>query len=351
MASEVTIRGAGIFGLSIAWECLRRGATVTVIDPAGPGAGASGGPVGALAPHVPDGWNPKKAFQLDTLLAAPAFWAEIAEAGGGAPGYGRTGRLQPLSDAAAARRASARAAEAAARWRGQAEWRVVSDADLGSRVGIGWSAGLAHRAPRPRHALGAPDPPAAVTALSAAIRARGGRIVAEAPDRGAVVWATGAAGLEALSQATGQPVGRAIKGQAARLRHDAADRPQIFADGIHIVPHADGTVAIGSTTEADFTDPTTPDDRLEALIGRARALVPALERAPVVARWAGLRPRSRTRAPMLGRWPGRPGHFLANGGFKIGFGVAISAAVAMADLVIDGRDGIPEGLRVEDNLR
>ena len=28
-----------------------------VIDPAGPGAGASGGVVGALAPHAPDKWN------------------------------------------------------------------------------------------------------------------------------------------------------------------------------------------------------------------------------------------------------------------------------------------------------
>ena len=35
-------------------------------------------------------------------------------------------------------------------------------------------------------------------------------------------------------------------------------------------------------------------------------------------RWAGLRPRARSRAPMLGAWPGRPGHFIANGGFKIG---------------------------------
>ena len=53
MASvDVTVRGAGIFGLSIAWACVRRGASVRVVDPAGPGAGSSGGIVGALAPHV-----------------------------------------------------------------------------------------------------------------------------------------------------------------------------------------------------------------------------------------------------------------------------------------------------------
>ncbi|WP_336043342.1 FAD-dependent oxidoreductase, partial [Pseudooceanicola nanhaiensis] len=74
MGVDVTIRGAGIFGLSIAWVLLRKGATVRVVDPHGPGAGSSGGIVGALAPHVPEAWNAKKAFQLDSLLMAEAFW-------------------------------------------------------------------------------------------------------------------------------------------------------------------------------------------------------------------------------------------------------------------------------------
>ncbi len=45
--AEVTIKGAGIIGLSIAWECILRGAKVQVIDPHGIGAGSSGGIVGA----------------------------------------------------------------------------------------------------------------------------------------------------------------------------------------------------------------------------------------------------------------------------------------------------------------
>ena len=60
---KLTVRGAGIFGLSIAWVLPQRGAQVQVIDPDGVGAGASGGIVGALAPHVPENWNPKKQFQ------------------------------------------------------------------------------------------------------------------------------------------------------------------------------------------------------------------------------------------------------------------------------------------------
>lgn len=53
MASvDVTVRGAGIFGLSIAWALVQRGARVQIVDPFGAGAGSSGGIVGALAPHV-----------------------------------------------------------------------------------------------------------------------------------------------------------------------------------------------------------------------------------------------------------------------------------------------------------
>ena len=94
---DVTIRGAGIFGLSIAWACVVRGARVQVIDPHGAGAGSSGGVVGALAPHVPENWNAKKAFQLDSLLMAESFWDEVTSVGGRSAGYVRSGRIQPIA--------------------------------------------------------------------------------------------------------------------------------------------------------------------------------------------------------------------------------------------------------------
>ena len=75
----------------------------------------------------------------------------------------------------------------------------------------------------------------------------------------------------------------------------------------------------------------------------------AIAGAPVVARWAGLRPRARSRAPILGEWPDRPGHYIANGGFKIGFGMAPKVGQVMADLILRGQDTIPDGFRVSDN--
>ncbi len=107
-STDLTIRGAGIFGLSIAWIATQRGAQVQVVDPNGPAAGSSGGIVGALAPHVPENWNAKKAFQLESLLMAETFWAEAEATGGGTSGYSRSGRLQPIIDENALNLARAR---------------------------------------------------------------------------------------------------------------------------------------------------------------------------------------------------------------------------------------------------
>ena len=45
---DLTVRGGGIFGLSIAFACARRGARVRLVETAAIGAGCSGGVVGAL---------------------------------------------------------------------------------------------------------------------------------------------------------------------------------------------------------------------------------------------------------------------------------------------------------------
>ncbi len=336
---DVTIRGAGIFGLSIAHACAREGARVRVIDPYGIGAGASGGIVGALAPHVPEGWNAKKAFQLHSLLMAEDWWADVARIGGADPGYARTGRLQPLPDARAVDAARARGMEASLLWQGRARWDVIP------ATGTAWEPHsptglLIHDTLTARI-----HPRMALAALVASIRAQGGEVVTDGADQGQVIHATGTHGLTALSDHLGRNVGGAVKGQALLLQYDAAILPQLFIDGLHIVPHADGTVAIGSTSENTWGDPTSTDAQLDALQATAIAAVPALAQASVIDRWAALRPRAKSRAPVLGPWPDRPGHFIANGGFKIGFGMAPYVAEVTADLVLTGKDAIPDAFR------
>lgn len=323
--------GAGIFGLSVAYACAQRGAKVRVIDPTGVGAGASGGIVGALAPHVPEQWNDKKAFQLDSLLMAQGFWDGVAALTGQATGYVRSGRLQPLADQAAVELARKRAGTATELWQGRADWQVVaaSGAAWEPPSASGWLV---------RDTLSALlHPRQATRALAEAVKALGGQVVKDGDTQGAAVWATGVAGLDGL--------GNGVKGQAALLDFDAGGLPQLFAETLHIIPHLDGTVAVGSTSEREYQDGHVTDAALDDMIARARAAMPVLRGAQVLERWAGVRPRAKSRAPLLGVHPLKPGEFIANGGFKIGFGMAPKVGEVMADLVLEGRDAIPAGFR------
>nr|WP_281277443.1 FAD-binding oxidoreductase [Paracoccus methylarcula] len=340
----MTVVGGGILGLCCAWEMIRRGTRIRVIEAERIGAGSSGGHVGALAPHAPENWNAKKAFQLDSLLMAEDFWAGIGAASGLPTGYGRAGRAQPVADAAEAERLQERIAASIRQWPAHMTMRLTDRPTAPlfphSPSGLWLEDGLTARI----------NPRAALAALAAAIRAGGGEVVEgrvlhpqDIP--GPALWATGVAGLEALSQDLGYAVGKGVKGQSALLRLDAGAAAQIFAGGLHIVPHEDGTVAVGSTSENDFTDDRT-DAQLDDIIARARGICPLLADAPVIDRWSGIRPRAKSRAPLLGAWPGREGHFVANGGFKIGFGTAPKIAVVMADLLLDGVDAIPDGFRL-----
>lgn len=327
---DVTIRGAGVFGLAVAWACQQRGAKVRVIDPGGVAGGASGGVVGALAPHVPENWNPKKAFQLDSLLMAEGFWKAVEDASGQRTGYTRTGRLQPIADERALALARGRQDSAKALWQHHATWRLVRIS------GVDWEPASPTGALVFDSLSALIHPRQATQALATAIVAGGGQIVTDGEPEGAEVWATGVRGLEG-------GLGNGVKGQAAVLAYDARGLPQLYADALHIIPHCDGTVAVGSTSEREFNSPDATDDQLEDVIARARAALPVLRDAPVLERWAGVRPRAKSRAPLLGHHPLKSGAFIANGGFKIGFGMAPKVGEVMADLVLEGINTIPEG--------
>lgn len=342
---DVTVYGAGIFGLSVAWSCVKRGARVQVIDPNGVAAGSSGGIVGALAPHTPENWNDKKEFQFQSLTMAEDYWAEVAEVSGQSPGYARSGRLQPIPDQRVHDLAIARQQGAAELWCGKATWDIKPAADF-----EGWCPNsptdlVIHDTLSARI-----HPRQACKALAAALKANGVEIKSEGAPKGHIVWATGWRGLLELSKEIERPIGNGVKGQAILLELDRADLPQLFADALHVIPHADGTVAIGSTSERDFADPYATDAQLDEVYHRAVDAVPALRNAPILARWAGVRPRAKSRAPMLGHHPVRAGEFIANGGFKIGFGMAPKAGEVAADLILENRDEIPEGFRPEASL-
>jgi len=342
---DVTILGAGVFGLSIAFCCAQQGARVRVIDPAGVASGASGGIVGALAPHTPDLWLPKKQFQLESLLYSRIFWPEIEAISGLSTGFSSQGRLQPINEERLIALALSRIVDAEKNWGDTAIWEVISASTAGEWAPPSATDQLIH------DTLSAHiHPQQATLALGRAVENLGGVITTAGALQGAIVDARGWQGLVKISETLGQEVGNGVKGQAALLDFARPGEPQLFADGLHIVPHLDGTVAIGSTSERYFKSPTDTDGQLNDLIAKARKLFPVLRDAQVLARWAGVRPRASTRAPMLGVHPVTPGWFIANGGFKIGFGMAPKIGQVMAALILDGDDHIPDDFRASASI-
>ncbi len=348
---DVLILGGGVFGLWCARACLEAGLSVTLAEAGRLGAGASATPVGALAPHDPVGRSELKALQLAGLRALPGEVAALEAETGMATGYARTGRLALLSSAAAAARLPERAAAARATWGPGEALRPATQAELAA-------AGVAPRAAPHGAAFDTLtariDPPRYLAALARSIEGRArvlegwraGRLVAGGAEfdqgriaAGAVVVAAGWESARLLGLAWPEA---GVKGQSAVL--DARlppETPAITRPGLYVVGHAQG-VAVGSTAERDWARPG-PDDRLDPVIAAARETVPALADAPVLRRWAGIRPRAPGAGPMIGPWPGETGLWAATGGYKIGLALAHLAGRAVA-AGLAGGDGpaLPE---------
>ena len=119
-------------------------------------------------------------------------------------------------------------------------------------------------------------------------------------------------------------------------------------DGRYLVPRVNGTVLVGSTMEeVGFVDQVTEEGT--ALLAEAAAsLIPALSEARIVESWAGLRPMSADRWPILGPDPEMEGLFYAAGHGRNGILFAPLVGRAVADLILTGTtevDWKPFGVR------
>ena len=147
--------------------------------------------------------------------------------------------------------------------------------------------------------------------------------------------AAGYTSFRHIAAMTGQDIGGGVKGQAALFRcSEAAGQSLIYDDGTYIVPHDDGHCAVGSTSEKQWQDASTPDPDQSDFIARAKRLCPPLRDAELVRRWAGVRPRCARTDPIIGRLiPDRP-IYVATGGYKITFGIAHRMARRVADEIL-----------------
>ena len=338
MDAECLVIGAGVFGLSVARALKSAGRDVVVVDAVGPGAGASGTPLGVLAPHAPDRWNEKKQAQFEALTTLSSVVSELESETGVDIGYRQCGRLIPLTRETHLPLWQSRARDAETNWRGVASLQIVTPESLWldeSAAPFGAAqCGLTARIDARRYCdalaanLGAIEGGYHLTHLAAgsATFANGSTLRAK--------WIILATGSNAFSHIPdpeeGTPSGRGEKGQAAVLRLapgiDVDDFPLIYRDRLYIVPRGEGLVSVGATSERVYEDPEATDEQLEALIERAKAICPRLEGAEIVERWARLRPRAADKRLLVGPHPTLAGVIIATGGFKTGLAMAHFAA-------------------------
>jgi glycine oxidase len=362
---DVAIIGAGILGLWCAYLCVRAGFRPLLIDRSGIAAGASGGIVGALMPHQPSAWSPKKALQLAGLLDLPAWIERLQAKTGLSAGYLRSGRIMPIWTEAERARHMMWGEGASRFWPRNYSWTI------GQQPSPLWldpecaPLGVANDSLAARL-----DPRKMCAVLAKAIENHadfdfGTGVAAILPDRsilmndankivaGAVLITTGINSFKLVEPFVGRMAGGGVKGQAALLRPSTPlaqpDLPVLYADGLYVIAHDNGMVAVGSTSENDWQDDTSTDTLLDELLLKARRFCPLLREAEVIERWAGVRPKHESRDPIVVQLTEAPGLIVVTGGFKISFAVAhLMAAEAVGYLTGTAgpwRDTLAQGWR------
>ncbi|GAB5453859.1 MAG: glycine oxidase ThiO [Henriciella sp.] len=104
---------------------------------------------------------------------------------------------------------------------------------------------------------------------------------------------------------------------------------------LYIVPKAD-RIIIGATSEPGRAITQPEPDQIAELRAQAIRICPALEHAPTLESWAGIRPGLKNHAPLLGQTR-LDGLFVASGHYRNGILLAPTTAQIMADLIIHGR--------------
>ena len=285
---DVIIIGAGVFGLWAARHAIKRGERVLVLEKRSLGAGASGGFLGALMPHMPDNWNAKKQMQFEALASIGDAIGALEDDTGVSCGFRRCGRLMPLGHEKMLAHAHARIEGAKTNWQAKSDNYSMEliPAGLVGSIADGWlneatapfgatydtlSARVNPRAYLKAlesyilgdtRQLGSIRSGCAVTSVLPGQTAEEATQVqledGESLSCGRVVIANGWEAYDLLSSMkarvnTQLVTGRGVKGQAVLMAIDHDDnRPIIYDNGSYIVPQADNKIAVGSTSIKDW---------------------------------------------------------------------------------------------------
>lgn len=343
--------GGGVIGAACAFALAREGLAVTLLERDALAAHASGAAAGMLAPIGELEREPAAlALGLSSLALFPALVRELGELSGIDPQHATSGILRVARSEEEARTLAARARElpdlglewldaAAARELEPALAPQLHGALLSPREGQVASALLVRALARAAGRLGARiETGAPVHGLvREGTRVRGVRTAAgERPCRHVVLcagaWTPAAA---AWLDSAAAPAIEPVRGQILALDPvGAPPRHVVWGGSVYLVPRRDGSLVVGATEEHVGFDCRTTAQGVGELLAAAPRLVPGLAAAGFRGAWAGLRPATPDRLPLVGPWPGAEGLVLAAGHHRSGVLLAPRTAQLVADCVL-----------------
>lgn len=352
---DCVIVGAGVVGLSLAYELSSHGWSLLVVDRREPGREASWAGAGILPPaNRATARHPYDHLRGLSFELHAQWAAQLREASGIDTGFRRCGAVyvgRTIGETASLRG-----------WYGLLQEEAVRVQSLDeaalAEVEPGLAGTLAER--RARAAFFLPDEvqlrnPRHLQALQAVCRARG----VEIRDHVEVLnWKTTGERIEAAETSGGPLVGERfcvtsgawtqrllaklqvetgilpIRGQMLQFQTDRPPCRRVINDGPrYIVPRDDGLTLVGSTEEEVGFDCRTTDEAIAELSRLAVELLPGLAGAKLVRSWAGLRPASYDGLPYIGRLPGLKNGFAAAGHFRSGLYLSPGTATVLGQLM------------------
>ncbi len=326
--SDITVVGAGVIGLTIAYSCARRGASVTVYDP-DPKRSASRAAAGLLIPCGGRISRAHLALRRASYDLYPDFIKELEEFSGQQCGFRREGFLTLAYGPTAlpSLRGLAGCLKGA-----QVRHQLLDpeacfemEPALSREVGGGLLSEAAQVDPeRVQQSL-----LEACLRLGASILPE--RVTSLANLSGQVVVASGSWTAE-LTKLPVYPV----RGQVALMQGPPTFRRDLQLQQAHLylVNRGDGRVVIGATEEEVGYDASVSREGAARLLSQAQRLVPEVTRFKLLEHRVGWRPKVGDGLPVLGQ---NGPVYLATGHYRNGILLAPITGWGMAELLLEGR--------------
>ncbi|MBJ6764102.1 FAD-dependent oxidoreductase [Myxococcaceae bacterium JPH2] len=347
--TDVVILGAGVVGLSAARRLAALGARVTVLDAVEPGGRGSRAAAGVAIPSVrllDDG--PMLAFARAGRMLLAEELATLPDSAQLRRGQGIL-RVTPDSKSRdALAESAARDTEGLGTWvdsvkLAQLEPALEGTPLLGAFVSEhghmvdteGYLNALLHEAQRAGVRLRLGESVRSLAEQHGRVHLQTDRDVLSAEHVlvAAGPWSTKIPGVPGL------PL-KPLRGQMLVVHSPGLKLSRVVSGSTYLAPWRAGEIVVGATEEdAGFVEQVTPAGLLH-LSATVAKLAPRLREARFVRAWAGLRAATPDGRPYLGRFPGMRQTYVATGLGGQGILTGALAAVALVDLITQGRSDI-----------